>query len=77
MEPREQARGPIRPPLWGDIPVKRWRILSTAKAVVFCCRDDLSPRNRLLLRHLLTSNKSDVKNIIDLLPPRLKAVETS
>ena len=26
MEPHGQARGPIQPPLWGDIPVKRWRI---------------------------------------------------
>jgi hypothetical protein len=26
MEPHGQARGPIQPPVWGDIPVKRWRI---------------------------------------------------
>ena len=82
--PTAGRRGPIRPPLWGDIPrlrpgqaVQRWHILPTAKAVVFCCRDDLSPRDRLLLRHLLTPNKGDVKNIIDLLPPPPMVFETS
>jgi hypothetical protein len=82
--PTAGRRDPIRPPLWGDIPrlrpgqaVQRWHILPTAKAVVFCCRDDLSPRDRLLLRHLLASNKSDVKNFIDLLAPRSMVIETS
>jgi len=26
MEPHGQARGSIQAPVWGDIPVKRWRI---------------------------------------------------
>ena len=43
MEPHGQASYPIQPPMWGDIPVRSWRIPSSAGA-----ESVLSPQSSLL-----------------------------